>query len=72
MSEWEQKKGAVFSRVCCDRTRGNGFKRKEGTLTLDIRKTFFAGSVVRQWHRLSSEAVDAPSLQTPKVRLEGL
>ena len=27
--------------------------------------------VVRHWHRLLREVVDAPSLQTPKVRLDG-
>ena len=27
--------------------------------------------VVRQWHRLPREAVDAPFLQTLKVRLDG-
>ena len=32
---------------------------------------FFRRRVVKHWHRLSRSVVDAPSLETPKVRLDG-
>ena len=49
-----------FTWVCSDRTRGNGFKVKQGRFRLNIWKNFFMLSMVRHWHRLHRETVGAP------------
>ncbi|KAK4824210.1 hypothetical protein QYF61_012124 [Mycteria americana] len=57
----------LFRRACSDRTRGDGFKLKEGRFRLEIRKKLFTLRVVRHWPRLPREVGDAPSPETFKV-----
>ena len=63
----KQKGQRLFTRVDSDRTRGNGFKQREGRVRLDIRRKFFTQSVMKHWNK---EVVDAPSLEAFKARLD--
>ncbi|KFO63998.1 hypothetical protein N302_16289, partial [Corvus brachyrhynchos] len=49
----------------------NGLQLRKGRFRLDMRKKFFTLRVVRPWHRLFREAVDAPSVEAFKARLDG-
>ena len=58
----------IFSRAHCYRRRSKGFKPKEGRYRLDISKKFFTRWVLKYWNGLARGVVEAPSLETFKVK----
>jgi len=70
--KWAYRKDGenLFSKACFDRTRSNGFKLREDRFRLHITKKYFTMRVAKHWNRFRREVVDAPSLETFKVRLD--
>jgi len=67
---YKQEGVRLLTWVDREKTRGNGFKLRQVRFRLDIRRNFFTQRVVMNWDRLPKEAVDAPSLEAFKARLD--
>ena len=66
-----RKAGRDFVRVQEETGCGEMTSKWRSRLRVEIGKKFFPVRVVRCWHKLPSQAVDAPSLEALKARLDG-
>lgn len=64
----EAREGPLFSGTVM--IRSNVYKLKKGKFGLDTRQKFFAVRMMRLWHKLIHEAVDTPTLEMFKSRLD--
>jgi len=67
---YKKHRDILFSRACCDRTKGNGFKLKKVRFRLDMRIKILTVRVMKHRSWLPREMVDVPSPETFKVRLD--
>jgi len=60
----------MITRLDSDRTRGKGFKLRQGRCRLGTRRKFFTQGVMKHWNSLIEEVLDAPSLDAFKAKLD--